>query len=57
MAQTSALTGGETFAPGSHILFVSLNFLTTTTSKLRIVDPDMLVVTGLGPARSVTSSS
>jgi hypothetical protein len=31
MARTSAFTGGESFAPGSRIMFDSLDFLTTAT--------------------------
>lgn len=38
MAQSSAFTDGETFAPGSHTMFDSLDFLAYATSELCPVD-------------------
>jgi hypothetical protein len=57
MAQSSAFIGGKTFAPGSRIVFGSLDFLATTTGKFCLVDPDVHVATGAGPTRSTRNKA
>jgi hypothetical protein len=42
MARTSAFTGGKSFAPGSRIMFGSLDFLATVTSEPRLVHSDSI---------------
>lgn len=57
MAQSSTLNVGETFVLGSRISFGSLDFLTTTTSKLCLTDFDVLATTSAeGPTRSTARS-
>jgi hypothetical protein len=57
MAHSSALNGGENFAPGSHIMFDSLDFLSTAVDELRLADLDMPVTTGTIPAHSTMSKA
>jgi hypothetical protein len=57
MAQSSTLNIGETFVLGSRIGFGSLDFITTTTSELRLTDSDVLATTSVeGLARSAARS-
>jgi hypothetical protein len=57
MAQPSAFNDSKTFAPGSHITFGSLDFLTTTIGELRLADLDTPVVTDIGLVCSITNRS
>jgi hypothetical protein len=55
MAQSSSFTVGETFAWGSHIIFGSLDFLTTGELRLTNSDEPAMASVG-GPAQSAASS-
>jgi hypothetical protein len=46
MAHTSTFASGETFAPGSHIMFNTLDFLATATGDLCLTTFDVPVATG-----------
>jgi hypothetical protein len=48
MAQSSALTGSEAFAPRSCITFGSLDFLATATGELYLLDSDTHVTASTG---------
>jgi hypothetical protein len=55
MAYASTFTDGETFAPGSHIMFGSLDFLATANGDLRLADSNMYLTMGTRPARPTRS--
>ena len=57
MAHTSTFASSETFTPGSHIMFDTLDFLATATSELHLAGPDVPVTTGTRPARSTGSKA
>jgi hypothetical protein len=57
MASSLAFMRGKTFAPLSHIMFGSLDFLATAMGELRLAYPDVPVVIGTGPARSARSKA
>jgi hypothetical protein len=52
MARSSAFIGGEAFAPRSHVMFGSLDFLATATGELRLASPDVPITMGTRPTRS-----
>jgi hypothetical protein len=57
MVQSSALIGGETFTPKSHIMFGSLDFLTTATSELCLASPGAPIAMGMGPTHTAGSKA
>lgn len=57
MAHSLSFAGGETFAPGSHITFGTLDFFVIAVGELSLVVPDMPDIMGTQPRHSTRTKA